>query len=162
MKYTIRAVKYLVKIAVLLSVIFALMRLSGTSNIESTGGITGFFKTLIATSQGQIFVVALAIWCAIYPAVEFKRRSLLYDMRTRRDAIIKAMRAGRMTLAEDEGGRMVFRGESLVRRAWWMGDEAVTITSNPDGGIDIEGPRRFVMEAEHRIPNYVAAEKENE
>jgi hypothetical protein len=50
---------------------------------------------------------------------------------------------------------MVFRGESLVRTIWWLGDETVTITPNPSGGIDIEGPRRFVMEAEQRIPTYV-------
>ncbi len=148
--------------AVLLAVIFTLMKVSGTSNIESTGGIADFFRAFITTVRGQMLVVAIVVWCAIYPAVEFKRRSLLYDMRTRRDAIIKAMRAGGMILAYDEGGRMVFRGESLVRRAWWLGEEAVTISSNPAGGIDIEGPRRFVMEAEHRIPNYVAAEKENE
>jgi hypothetical protein len=162
MKYTIRAVKYLFKLAVLLTVIFALMQAGGMSNIESTGGLAGFFRSFIATSRGQIFAAALVVWCAVYPAVEFKRRTLSFDMRTRRDAITKAMRAGGMTLASDEDGRMVFRGESLLRRAWWLGEEAVTITTNPAGGIDIEGPRRFVMEAEHRIPNYVAAEKENE
>jgi hypothetical protein len=55
---------------------------------------------------------------------------------------------------------MVFRGESLVRRVWWLGEETVTITADPAGGIEIEGPRRFAMEAEHRIPNYVNAENE--
>lgn len=161
-KYILRAVKYLVKIAVLLALVFVLMRLSGTSNIESTGGIAGFFSAFIATSRGQIFVAALVIWCAIYPAVEFKRRHLSYDMKVRRNAIVKALNAGRMRLVGDEEGRMVFRGESLTRTIWWLGEETVTITANPVGGIDIEGPRRFVMEAEHRIPNYVEAEKENE
>ncbi len=93
---------------------------------------------------------------------EFKKRSLLYDISTRREAIIKAFAAGRMRLVGDEDGRMVFRGESLTRTIWWLGEEAVTITRNAEGGIDIEGPRRFVMEAQHRIPNYVEAERENE
>ena len=162
MKYIIRSVKYLVKIAVLLAVVFALMQMSGTSNIESTEGMLGFFKAFIATSRGQIFAVALVVWCAAYPAVEFKKRNLFYDLSERKDAIVKAMNAGRMRLAEQQEGRMVFRGDSPARRLWWLGEEAVTITRNPKGGIDIEGPRRFVTEAEHRIPNYVAAEKENE
>ena len=158
MKYILRAVKYLVKLAVLLAVIFWLMQLSGTSSIAVEGGIAGFFKNFFATSRGQIFTAALLIWCVVYPAVEFKKRSLLYDISTRREAIIKALAAGRMRLAEDEDGRMVFRGESPARRLWWLGEEAVTITRSPEGGIEIEGPRRFVMEAEHRIPNYVKIE----
>ncbi|MDR2894529.1 MAG: hypothetical protein LBU97_03615 [Alistipes sp.] len=162
MKYFLRAVKYLVKLAALLVLIFALMKVSGTSNIESTGGIVGFFESFFATQRGQIFAVALLVWSVLYPAVEFRRRHLSYELSVRREAIIKALRAGGMRLAVDEGGRMVFRSEGLVRSIWWLGDDAVTITANTAGGIDIEGPRRFVMEAEHRIPNYVQAEKENE
>jgi hypothetical protein len=145
----------LVKLAILLTVIFYLMQVSGTSNIQTGGGIVDFFAAFVATSRGKIFLVALVVWCAVFPAVEFKKRHLFYDMHTRRDAIVRAMNAGRMRLASEDGGRMVFRGESLVRTIWWMGDEAVTITPNPSGGIDIEGPRRFVMEAQQRIPTYV-------
>ena len=155
MKYVLRSVKYLVKLAVLLAVVFWLMQLSGTSSIVTGGGIAGFFKSFFATSRGQLFTAALLVWCAVYPAVEFKKRTLLYDMSARREAIIKALAAGRMRLSEDEDGRMVFRGESPLRRLWWLGEEAVSVTRSPEGGIEIEGPRRFVMEAEHRIPNYV-------
>ncbi len=155
MKYFLRAVKYLVKIVVLLALIFWLMQLSGTSTIESVGGVGEFLRNFFATSRGQIFAAALLVWCAIYPAVEFRRRNLDYDMDRRREAIIKAFAAGRMRLASDENGRMVFRGESLTRTIWWLGEEAVTVTRSAEGGIDIEGPRRFIMEVEHRIPNYV-------
>ncbi len=157
MKYFLRSVKYLVKLVVLLALIFWLMQLSGTSAIEVTGGVAGFLRNFFATSRGQIFTAALLVWCAVYPAVEFRRRNLNYDLTTRREAIIKAFAAGRMKLASDEDGRMVFRGESLTRTIWWLGEEAVTVTRSPEGGIDIEGPRRFVMEAEHRIPNYVGS-----
>ncbi len=145
----------MVKIVVLLALIFWLMQLSGTSAIEVAGGVGEFFRNFFATSRGQLFAAALLVWCAVYPAVEFRRRNLDYDMDRRREAIIKAFAAGRMRLACDQDGRMVFRGENLTRTIWWMGDEAVTVTRSPEGGIDIEGPRRFVMEAEHRIPNYV-------
>jgi hypothetical protein len=167
MKYLIRAVKYFVKLALLLALVFTLMQISGTSNLETSGGIAGFFASFFATARGQIFAVALVVWCIAYPAVEFKKRHLNFNVATRRGAIIKALGAGGMRLAEESllaGGavRMVFRGESPLRRIWWMGDEAVTVTENLSGGLDIEGPRRFVMEAEHRIPNHVEAEKERD
>ena len=161
MKYILRAVKYLVKLALLLALIFFLMKLSGTSNIETDGGIADFFAKFIATERGKIFAVALVVWAAIYPAVEFKRRHLGYDIPKRKGAVIKAMQAGNMSLAQESAEGMVFTG-SLLRRIWWLGEDTVTITQNPTGGIDIEGPRRFVMEAQHRIPNYVEAEKEKE
>ncbi len=162
MKYVLRAVKYLVKLVVMLVLVFVLMQMSGTSNIESDGGILGFFESFFATGRGRIFAVALLVWCAVYPAVEFKKRHLSYDLSTRKNAIVRALNAGGMTLAgEGSEQKMVFTG-SMFRRVWYMGDDAVTITRSPEGGIDIEGPRRFVIEAEHRIPNYVEAEKENE
>jgi hypothetical protein len=151
----------LVKIVVLLALIFFLMQWSGTSSLATEGGIAGFFKAFWATSNGKLFAAVLAVWCAIYPAVEFKSRHLGFDIATRKAAIVKALNAGGMRLVDDEADRMVFRGESPIRRVWWLGEEAITITRNPSGGIDIEGPRRFVMEAQHRIPNYVAAENEN-
>ncbi len=161
MKYILRAVKYLIKIALLLALIFALMQWGGMSNIETGGaeggGILGFFKSFIATTRGQVFSVVLLIWCAIYPAVEFKRRQLFYTLDGHKAAVIKALNAGGMTLASETDGQLVFHGSPL-RRIWWMGDDTVTITRNAAGGIDIEGPRRFVMEAQHRIPNYVGIE----
>jgi hypothetical protein len=159
MKYFIRAIKYLVKIVVLLAALFFLMQWSGTSSLATEGGIEGFLKSFWASSNGKLFSAVLLVWCAVYPAVEFKRRHLNYNLGERKAPVIKAMNAGGMNLTEEEGdNRMVFVG-SPARRVWWLGEDAVTITRNPTGGIDIEGPRRFVMEAEHRIPNYVAAEE---
>ncbi len=154
MKYILRAVKYLVKLVLLLALIFLLMKWSGTSNIATEGSIADFFAAFIASSRGKIFLVALLIWCAIYPAVEYKKRHLSYDLSERQSAIIRALHAGDMTCTEGNDNRMVFVG-SLLRRIWWLGEDAVTITRSPEGGIDIEGPRRFVMEAQHRIPGYV-------
>jgi hypothetical protein len=157
MKYTLRAIKYLIRLVLLLVVIFLLMRWSGTSNISTEGGILDFFAAFIATSRGKILLTAIVVWSAIYPAVEFKTRHLGYDLSERQSAIIRALHAGGMTNIKGNDNWMVFAG-SLLRRIWWLGDDAVTITRSPEGGIDIEGPRRFVMEAQHRIPRYVEAD----
>lgn len=160
MRYFLRSVKYLVKLAVLLGVVFGLMQLSGTSALEVEGGVAGFFTSFFGSSRGQIFTVALLVWCAVYPAVEFKRRHLFYDLGERGDAIVRAFNAGGMTRVEADDRKMVFAG-SAVRRVWWLGEDRVTVTRAPEGGIEIEGPRKFVMEAEHRIPAYIERD-ENE
>lgn len=159
MKYFVRAVKYAVKLVVLLGVVFWLMRLSGTSNLGAEGGFAEFWSAFFATTRGWIFVAAVIVWCAVYPAVEFVKRHLSYDLATRRGAVVKAMEAGGYKVVSESDGEMVFRGESTLRRVWWLGEEAVTVRRNPTGGIDIEGPRRFASEAQNRIPNYVEQEK---
>ncbi len=149
-KYIIRALKYLVKLAILLALVFFLMRRSDTAS----GSIIEIFSTL----KGQLFAAAVLIWCIFYPKLEFVRRHSNYDMGTRKAAIIRALNAGGMTLFTEEENRMVFHGSAL-RRLWWLYEDAVTITPSLEGGINIEGPRRFVMEAQQRIPNYVQNEE---
>ncbi len=157
MKYIFRSVKYLVKLTILLAVLFLVMMWSETSTLSGDNW-QEFFASYFATWRGWLFTAAVVVWCAFYPAVEFVKRHLNYDMHERKLAIIKALDAGRMKLSGETDERMVFRSEGPLRRLWWMGDDAVTITRNPSGGFDIEGPRRFVMEAQHRIPGYIDRE----
>jgi hypothetical protein len=160
MKYVIRSVKYLLKLVVLLAAIFALMKVTGTSNIDPEAGALDYVKAFFATTRGRMFTAVLLVWCALYPMVEFVRRTVNCDIKKRRDAIVRAFEAGGMRLASEEEGRMTFRAAAPARALWWLGEEAVTVTASGDGAIELEGPRRFVMEAQHRIPNYVNTEDE--
>ncbi len=165
MKYIIRSIKYLAKLVVLLGVIFVLMQLSGTSTLGAEGGFAAFWEQFFGSMKGRLFAAAVVVWSAVYPHVEYVRRHSGYDLGKRKDAIIKAFEAGGMIPAEVETGaaageRMVFRGASFLRRLWWLGEDRVTLTRSASGGFEIEGPRRFVSEAQHRIPRYV--ENENE
>lgn len=153
-KYLFRSVKYLVKLALLLAAIFFLMRWSNTSNLP-TDSWEGFFASYFSTWRGWLFTVAIVVWCALYPHIEFIRRSVGGNLWEDKLPIIKALNAGGMILAEETETRMVFRAESPVRKLWWMGDDAVTITRTEAGSLEIEGPRRFVMEAAQRIPTYI-------
>ena len=65
MRYTLRAVKYFVKLLILLAVIFCLMSLSGTTVFSAENFMAEFF----ATTRGRIFSAAVVIWCALYPKV---------------------------------------------------------------------------------------------
>jgi hypothetical protein len=157
MKYISRSVKYLIKLALLLTILFVFMIWSDTSTLTGDNW-QSFFASYFATWKGWLFTAAVIVWCAIYPRVEFVTRHLNYDMHDHKLAIIKALDAGRMMLSEETDNRMVFHAESPARKLWWMGDDAVTITRTGTGGFDLEGPRRFVMEAEHRIPAYIDRE----
>ncbi len=153
-KYILRSVKYLVKLLILFAVLFAFMMWSNTSTLNFDN-----WESLVAsyfdTAKGWLFIAVVAVWCAVYPKVEFVTRHADYDMREGRDVIIKVFRMGRMTLANETDGRMVFRGESIGRRLWFLWDEKVTVTRNAAGGFDMEGIRRFVGEAQQRIPGYM-------
>ncbi len=141
------------------AVIFLLMTYSNTS-LLSGDGWQSFFVSYFATWRGWLFTAAIVVWCAVYPRVEFVTRSVAGDLRADKLGIIKALEAGRMILADETGDRMVFRAESLARKIWWMGDDAVTITRTANGRLDIEGPRRFVMEAQYRIPMYIGTQND--
>ena len=71
MRYTLRAVKYFVKLLILLAVIFCLMSLSGTTVFSAENFMAEFFST----TRGRIFSAAVVIWCALYPKVEYISRS---------------------------------------------------------------------------------------
>lgn len=159
-KYTLRAVKYLVKLTLLFAALFALMIWSGTSNFSfdlREGFLTGFFSS----SRGRLFAAAVLVWCAIYPRVEFIVRNVGGDLRGDKLSIIRALDAGGMILASEREGSIVFHSRSPLRRVLWMWDDSVTLTQK-DGRIIIEGPRRFVMEAEHRIPACIESDKNND
>ncbi len=157
-KYILRSVKYLVKLLILFAALFALMMWSETSTL-SFDNWESFFASYFGTMKGWLFTAVVIVWSAVYPRVEFVTRHMNYDMREGKDAIIKAFSAGHMRLADDKDGRMVFRGEGLGRRLWYLGDEGVTVTRNSAGGFDMEGPRRFTGEAQQRIPGYMELAK---
>lgn len=149
-----RSAKYLVKLLILFVILFAFMMWSETSAL-SFESIEGFFASYFGTTKGWLFTAVVLVWSAVYPKVEFVTRHMDYDMSEGKDSIIKAFGMGRMMLADETEGKMVFRGESIGRKLWFLWDEAVTVTRNAAGGFDMEGPRRFVGEAQQRIPGYM-------
>lgn len=159
-KYAFRAVKYFVKLLALLTLLFLFMMWSETSTLNFSNW-HDFLASFFHGWRGWLFTVAVVVWCAIYPRVEFVTRHLDFDIREQRNAIVKAFRAGKMVLAAETDDWMMFRSESVGRRIWWLGDDVVTVTQNKKGGFDIEGPRRFTAEAEQRIPLYTENEDKN-
>jgi hypothetical protein len=141
---------------VLFSILFAIMRRSETLTL-SFDNFDTFIASYFTTWRGWLFTIVVLVWCAVYPKVEFIRRHLDYDMVEDKEGIIKALNAGGMNFAEESDGRMVFAGSGF-RRLWYVWEDVVTLTANPEGGFDLEGPRRFVTEAMQRVPMYTGVE----
>lgn len=154
-KYFTRWIKYLVKMALLIALLLFFMILSETSTLTFDNFAAEFFGSL----KGQLFMAVVFVWSLFYPATEYISRHMGYDMAAERGAIVKAFDRGGMALAEDTGGRMVFRSESRLKRLLRLGEDAVTVTPGPTGGFTVEGPRRWVGDAVQRIPGYVEMEK---
>lgn len=152
-KYISRSVKYLIKLVILLAVLFAFMLWSETSTLTTENFVDAFFGSL----KGQLLIAVLLVWAALYPKVEFVSRHMSSGLDENRNAVVKAFAAGGMAPEIEEPGKIVFRGQSTGRRIWFLGDDAVTVTANPAGGFDMEGPRKFVGEAVSRIPAYIEA-----
>ncbi len=145
-RYVVRALKYAVKLAVLLAVVFFLVNRNFS-----------LWDMLLHTTRGLIFLCAVVVWVAVYPWVEYVSRWIGGTFADK-GAIVRALHAGGMTLVKEDEDRMVFHGY-LLRRLWWLGEETVVITRGEGGGLTIEGPRKFTMEAQQRIPAYIENEK---
>lgn len=156
MKYIVRSLKYLVKLVVLLAVLLAIMLYSETSTLS----VDNFFADFFSRWESWMLLAAVVVWSGFYPRVEFVRRSVGGNLREDKIGIINAMRAGKMMLADEKEGVMVFHSETPLRRLWWVWEDTVTLTQGPDGEILIDGPRRFVTEAQQRIPGYVERSRE--
>lgn len=153
-KYLIRAAKYLVKLIILLAVLFALMLYSNTTTLSAENFFADFFNQ----PRGWLLIGIVILWSLLYPKVEFVRRHVEGNLREDRKGIINALNAGGMTLSGKSEGSLEFRAESPMRRIWWLWEDAVTVTQ--DGGKEdliIAGPRRFVSEAQSRLPGYIEA-----
>lgn len=150
MRYTLRAVKYFVKLLILLAVIFCLMSLSGTTVFSAENFMAEFFST----TRGRIFSAAVVIWCALYPKVEYISRFIPdVDVQRNRPQIISAFEAAGMRLESRTDRQLVFRAGTVLRRTVQMWEDAVEVTA-AEGGIVIEGNRRAIAATEFRIKLY--------
>ena len=154
MKYTIRAVKYFIKLMILLSAIFGLMVLSGTTVFSADN----FWAEFFSTTRGKIFSAVILIWCALYPKVEYISRFIPdVSVGGNRPQIIKAFEAAGMRLESRTDTQLVFRASTAVRRAAQMWEDAVKVNA-AEGGIVLEGNRRAIAATEFRIKLYTENE----
>jgi len=141
-KYILHSVKYFVKLLALLAFIYLLTYLTGT---------LGITLAELFGKRGALLLAAMVVLSAAYPSFGFISRTVKADAEEDREAILESFRLCGYTLRSDEDGRMRFTASSPLKRIWYLGDDAVTVTSAGKGSIIISGNRKEVVQAEFRI-----------
>lgn len=146
MLYLSRALKCFLKLAVLLTVIFAVMNLTGTLE---TGGLP-LAKALFGSVKGILLLGLIVVWSAVYPLVSFMRTSVRMQWDDSGERLVNAFAGIGYVLEGETEGRMTFRTRSVLRRVMWQFDDRVTVAK--DGGfISIEGLKKVVPRVETRL-----------
>lgn len=150
MRYIVRAIKYFVAFCVLyLGVVWL--------GLASQGGSMSVWESIVATmhtSRGLMLVVAVVLLSALYPRFGFMTRRVECDVIEDREQLLTAFSMAGFVLREECGGRMVFRGDNLVRRIFMLFEDEIVVEQR-EQWAEIKGNRRGVANAAYRLELYM-------
>lgn len=150
-KYFLRACRYILRIAVLMTVVLMIMTLSGLSSVNDLAQ----FASIFASTRGLLFLALIFVGGFIYPAFSFVKTEVKCDISQKRESIVNAFASCNYLLETSEDGKMTFRIRSFIRRLNYSFDDRITVIS--DGRyIVIEGLRREVVRIEARLRAFMA------
>ena len=152
-KYILRAVKYLIRLTVMLAALFALMVFTGMSRVPADR----FIDEMLLTPRGILMLAVLVGVSAFYPSFGYISRTIAGDPVRHREAILHALMQGGYSLVTEENNRMVFRASSPARRIMLLGEDPVTVTAG-EGQIVVSGHRKAVVMGEFRLRGYMQEE----
>jgi hypothetical protein len=141
-QYLLRAVKHLVRMALLIVAIYFVMDATDTLGIQQ--------NELLGT-RGIILAVALVAISAAYPSYGFVCRTANASFRGDRSAIIRAFGHIGYGLHSESDGQMVFRASSPLKRLWQLGDDKVVVTPLDSNTVEVCGVRKEVVEVIYHI-----------
>ncbi|MDR2885800.1 MAG: hypothetical protein LBU95_03340 [Rikenellaceae bacterium] len=105
---------------------------------------------LFTVHSHWLFVGLLVFLAAIYPMYGYVDRPMKADMDADRSKILKTMDMGDYYLAREEGGRMVFHKQSILKRMLSIGQDTIIITRE-GAGIVVSGLRKEVVKVDYRL-----------
>lgn len=148
--YIFRALKYIVRMSVILALLLAALWITGTLD---TGG-SGVLAVLFLSWRGIVLLGLIVIFALMYPNISFTALRVRGDIRADRDRIADAFAAYSYSLVKEEDGKMIFRSQKMVKRILWQFDDAVTVSQNGDN-IEIEGLKKIISRVQLRIDAYI-------
>ncbi len=150
--YIRRSVGYFAKLVLLVAVLYALLYITGSARVSAAY----FFREMFSSPRGWGLLAALVVLAVAYPRFGYVARGIDADMTADRDLIIRALHAERYVLVgETPGERMSFRAGSGLRRLWMLMDDGVTVRSDGESRIVVDGLRREVVRVEFRMNTYL-------
>lgn len=143
MKYLGRAVRYLLKMVILIGVVMTILYFARQTKPQ--------FWQILTQWQGIAFIAILVVWSFIYAKTGFVSYTIRMNMAAQHNKIVEAMEQGGYHLVGEELGIMRFRAKSLWTKFTLAGDDAITITAVGTEGIEVEGARSVVLKVELRL-----------
>lgn len=150
-EYILHALKYFLRLMVLLVFIYALMLLMSRAQVSAEQ----FAADLFSTTRGKLLFAALFVLSAAYPTFGFVRRTVNADIVADRDIIMKAFHAAGYALSVESegGGKLIFRG-SPAKKLFTVWDDKITVKAAGEG-ITLEGIRRETVQIEFRLNTFL-------
>ena len=144
--YFLRVFKYLLKMAILLGVVFALMTATNASELS----IEELKANMFDPTKGSLFMFALLAVALTYPKFGYAKRTIQLDFSSKRDSIISVMEKTGYSLYIEESDKMIFRATSPLKRVIMLGDDKISLYKC-DNSIKIDGVRKDISFAEYRL-----------
>jgi hypothetical protein len=145
--YILRALKYILRLFVLLAIVLIAMALTGTLNIED-GRV---LEVLFLSNRGLILMALIILLGALYPKMSFMTADVRADMKNDRQTIIDSFAQLGYKLDSESDDTMIFRASKATQRFLMQWDDAVTVKAEEGTYISIEGLKRIVGRIETRL-----------
>ncbi len=150
MRYIVRALKYFCAFCVLYVAIVWL----GLKSQGAEEAVWDSIVTTLSVPRGWLLAGAVVLLSALYPRFGFMTRRVECDMTEDREQLLAAFTMAGFTLRDESDGRMVFRGDNLMRRIFMLFEDEIVVEQYAQW-VDIKGIRRGVANASYRLELYI-------
>ena len=148
--YWRRAVKYMVRLLVLVFALIAVMVATGMARTGADGNLTDVFMT----PKALLLFAIIVLWSLVYPKLGFIRQPLKMDFNAGKEQIHKVFSDNGFVLVEQKDNEMIFRMSSPLRRTLALWEDRIVVSAT-DGGIEMEGMRKEVARIEFRLQPFL-------
>lgn len=148
--YWRRAVKYMVRLLVLVFALIAVMVATGRARTGADGNLADVFMT----PKALLLFAIIVLWSLVYPKLGFIRQPLKMDFNAGKEQIQKVFSDNGFVLVEQKDNEMIFRMSSPLRRTLALWEDRIVVSAT-DGGIEMEGMRKEVARIEFRLQPFL-------
>lgn len=148
--YCRRAVKYMVRLLVLVFVLIAVMVATGMARTGADGNLADVFLT----PKALLLLAIIVLWSLVYPKLGFIRQPLKMDFNAGKEQIQKVFSDNGFVLLEQKDNMMVFRMSSSLGRLLALGEDRIVVSATEEG-IEMEGLKKEVARIEFRLQPFL-------
>ena len=148
--YWRRAVKYMVRLLVLVFALIAVMVATGMARTGADGNLADVFMT----PKALLLFAIIVLWSLVYPKLGFIRQPLKMDFNAGKEQIQKVFSDNGFVLVEQKDNERIFRMSSPLRRTLALWEDRIVVSAT-DGGIEMEGMRKEVARIEFRLQPFL-------